>query len=435
MNPASAVACVERKLAAIVGTDYVTADHDALAPLAIDGSVPALAVEPASAEEVAAVLRVAWEDDLVVVPAGGGTRLQIGAVPERVDVLLGTRRLNTIERYDPGDLTISAGAGMTVAELQATLAPHRQFLPLDPAQPERSSIGGTLASAAHGPLKHLYGGAREFCIGIRFATADGKLAKGGGHVVKNVAGYDMMKLLIGSFGTLGVIVSANFKLFPQPRQTRSFVCEFATMEEALLFRDHAMQSPLAPMCLELVSPGAAFSSEPAWRIYVRAAGSDAVLARYRKELGQAVTREMDDQPWRGFSNFVPDVLARNSRAMVIEINVPMQSVAGAISAAEGAAAEQGFACAAIGRVGIGAMVAAFIPFGSEAPEVMQYANAVSALRGALPRDGSAVVAACPSEVKRYFSVWGSTPGDLDTMRLIRHALDEKQILNRGRFLV
>ncbi len=286
-------------------------------------------------------------------------------------------------------------------------------------------------------MKHCYGGPREFCIGVKFATADGKLAKGGGHVVKNVAGYDLMKLLIGSFGTLGVIVSASFKLFPRPRQTRTFAASFGTMEEAFKFQDSVARSALAPLCLELASPAAgAFitkTGSAAWQVFVRAAGSDAVLARYRAELKTAVTRETEQPEFP--PDFVSDVLARNACTMVVEITVPMQDAGHIIRAAESAAAEQGFACAIVGRVGVGALWAAFIPFGGEAPIVTQYANAISSLRSALPRDGSAVVTHCPVEAKRHFDVWGSTPIDLEAMRTVRRALDERQILNRGRFLV
>ena len=173
-------------------------------------------------------------------------------------------------------------------------------------------LGGVLATASHGPLRHGYGALRDFCIGIRFVTGDGRRAKGGGRVVKNVAGYDLMKLLIGSYGTLAVITSASFKLFPAPRQTRTFLAEFSTAAEALQFRDVVMRSPLSPMCLELVSPGARKLMRPemtsdAWVICVRAAGSDTVLARYRKELGAAITRELEGEDenkmWRAIENF------------------------------------------------------------------------------------------------------------------------------------
>ncbi len=441
MSTTAAVASLQARLAAVVGEENLVADPEALMPRAIDGVLPGLSVAPGSAEELASVLRLAWENDLVVVPMAGATRLEMGGVPERVGMLLQTHRLNAIERYDPGDLTISVGAGITLSELNRALAVHRQFLPIDAAEPERASIGGSLASAASGPLKHFYGGPREFCVGVKFATADGKLAKGGGHVVKNVAGYDMMKLLIGSFGTLAVIVSASFKLFPCPRQTRTFSASFASMDEALKFQNGVVRSALSPMCLEVVSPEAhAFIRKPGgpcWRVLVRAGGSDAVLARYRTELGSAVTEEITQEAglWSSLSDFAPRVVAQQARAMILQISVLRQSVADALKAAASAAAEQSFACAIIGRVGIGSLLAALIPIGGESPSVVQYVNAVSSLRAGLPRESAAVVVHCPSEAKRYFDVWGSTPTDLAAMRVIKRALDEKNILNRGRFLV
>ena len=174
-------------------------------------------------------------------------------------------------------------------------------------------MGGLLATAARGPLSHGYGGVRDFCIGIRFVTGDGRKAKGGGRVVKNVAGYDLMKLLIGSQGTLAVITSASFKLFPAPRQTRTYLAEFGSANDAIGFRDRILHSPLSPMCLELVSPGARDILRPdaphsdSWIICVRAAGSDAVLARYRSELGADVTREVEGQSehdlWTTLTNY------------------------------------------------------------------------------------------------------------------------------------
>src|SRR5206468_5459380 len=176
--------------------------------------------------------------------------------PERVDIVLSAARLNGVEHYDPGDLTLGVAAGTTLAQLDAVLAANVQFLPIDAMLPERATIGGVLATAANGPLKHGYGSVRDFCIGVSFVTAEGRIAKGGGRVVKNVAGYDLMKLMIGSHGTLGVIVGGNFKVFPLPRQTRTFVCEFATVAEAINFRNRVMASPLSPMCMEIASPRA-----------------------------------------------------------------------------------------------------------------------------------------------------------------------------------
>ncbi len=459
MSAARAVVSVAREMAAICGEQHVTEDPAALAALEVDGATPGAVVEPASAEEVAAILRLATARDLVVVPSGGFTQQATGYAPARVDVLLRSTRLRSVRYYDPGDLTFGAQAGITIAEIGERLAEHAQWLPLDPARPESATLGGVLATAAHGPLKHAFGGVREFCIGVSFVTGDGKLAKGGGRVVKNVAGYDLMKLLIGSHGTLGVIVEANFKVFPRSRQTRSFLLEFGSLEDAVRFRDRMQRSPLRPLCLELMSPraGEYLTETPpvvrdvdevepqhsggtaAWQVALRAAGSDRVLARYRSELGADTARELDGAEearfWRCVSGFGGNVLQRHRNAMMVDLAVPIAAVRDGLAAAEHAALDNNFLCAAVGRVGIGSLVMAFIPLLVDPPSAMQYASAVSDLRGALPRDASAVVARCPRECQVHFNLWGSTPTDPDSMRAVKRAMDPANVLNRGRFVV
>ena len=216
MSTVTSPASVDRDLAAIVGENNVKRTD-----LEINGVVPAAVVYPGSADEVGAILHLANARDLVVAPAGGLTKQQIGCVPERIDILLSTARLNKVEEYDPGDLTIAVQAGMPFAEMQRQLGEHQQWVPCDAASLEHATIGGLLATGAAGPLKSTFGHMRDFCIGVQFVTADGKVVKGGGRVVKNVAGYDLMKLLTGSYGSLAVITRANFKVFPRPRQTRT----------------------------------------------------------------------------------------------------------------------------------------------------------------------------------------------------------------------
>jgi glycolate oxidase FAD binding subunit len=461
MSATGAVVSLGRELAAICGEAHVSEDPAALAAFEIDGVTPAAAVEPTSAEEVAAILRLATAHDLVVVPSGGFTQQATGFVPGRVDILLRTSRMRSVRYYDPGDLTFGAEAGITIGEIEQRLAEKAQWLPLDVAQPQSATLGGVLATAAHGPLKHAFGGAREFCIGLSFVTGDGTPAKGGGRVVKNVAGYDLMKLLIGSHGTLGVIVEANFKVFPRPRQTRTFIAEFAELDDAMRFRDRVLRSALRPLCLEVVSPRAGeYLRETApvardvdevtpehptgsgpgpWQVLVRAAGSDTVLARYRSELGADAVRELAEldeaRVWRWVSGFAASVLARHRNAMMVDLSVPIASVRDALAAAEHAALDNNFLCATVGRAGIGPMVLAFIPLLVDPPSAMQYATAVSHLRGTLPRDASAVVSHCPREAKLHFNLWGSTPTDLGSMRAVKRTLDPANVLNRGRFVV
>ena len=463
MNATVTASSDARELAAICGAEQVTEDAESLAQFAIDETVPQVAVAPASASEVSAVVSLAAKKNLVVVPGGGFTQQSIGNIPAEIDILLDTRRLNRIEHYDPGDLTIGVGAGCTLAEINRTLSEHGQFLPVDPPHPERATVGGLLATAAHGPLRHSYGGLRDFCIGMSFVTGDGVIAKGGGRVVKNVAGYDLMKLLIGSHGTLAVISSANFKVFPKPDrqgELRTFEMEFASLSEALGFRDRLRQSPLAPMCLEIVSsrtleylaeptaprdpdefaPAQPLPPESAsWRLLLRTAGSETVLARYRRELGAAAGRELGGNGeaalWRAIAHFAPAVLERHRNAMVLSLSTTPTAVGSAVAAAQQAAMDNNFIPAFVGRAAISALTVAFIPLSVDPPSAMQYATSVSALRSALPEDATAVVTHCPTEGKRHFDTWGTTRNDFGCMRAVKRALDPKGILNRGRFLV
>lgn len=440
------------ELAKLVGSANV---FDASAE--IDGVKPAMTVAPASAQETAAVLRVANEHGLCVVPGGGRTKQSMGHAMVEIDVLLSTRRMDQVQYYDAGDLTFGVGAGMTLTGVDQTLAAHGQWLPFDSFQPAKATTGGLLATNAHGPLKHFYGGVRDYCIGIEFATADGKVVKGGGRVVKNVAGYDLMKLMIGSLGTLGVITSANFKVFPRPQQTRTFVGTFGSLAEAIKFRDAVMKSPLTPLCLEIASPqaqeyfgeaplarnpdlyapvGPVKHQEP-WRVYVRAAGSDGVLARYRAELGatQELAGEEEARLWKWIADFETSVMARHHNAMIVYVDLPTAEVGRAIAAAEKAALDNSCISAIVGRVAAGALVVAIIPLAVGPPSAMHYANAASAVRAALGKDASAIVARCPREAKAHFDVWGTSPTDIAMMQAVRRAMDAKGILNRERFVV
>ncbi len=457
MSTVAAAESVHRELAAIVGEQNVEQGNE---QFAINGVVPGAVVTPASPEEIAAVLALANSKELVVAPAGGFTKQDIGGVPERVDILLRTTKLSGIEHYDPGDLTISLHAGTPFAQALAQMAEHNQWVPYDAPNLRTATVGGCLATGSAGPLKHTAGGLRDFCIGVHFVTADGRIAKGGGMVVKNVAGYDLMKLLAGSYGVIGVITRANFKVFPRPRQTRTFACAFPSLDEALAFRTKILQSPLTPICLEIVSQGAPeYLSDPPrpkdpddyapsqpvtkaagpWQIVLRAAGSDNVLARYSKELGSAVTRSLvgaaEAQFWVWGSDFEHSVLRRHRNAMVIYTHLAIQGVGPALKAMEKAASDYSFIPAALGRAATGNLVVAFMPLSVDPPSAMQYANCASAFRGMLPAGSSAEVAHCPKEAKLHFDVWGTTPHDITMMRALKKAIDPKNILNRGRFIV
>ncbi|GGP11630.1 FAD-binding oxidoreductase [Nonomuraea glycinis] len=190
---------------------------------AVCGVTPTWVALPETTGEVSAVLRACAEHDLAVVPTGGGTKLHWGPAPERCDVLLDLCCMNEIVEHAAGDLVVRAQAGVTMEALSAALAERGQELALDPPFAEGSTVGGTLAAAVAGPRAFRYGTARDLLIGITVVLPDGTIAKSGGKVVKNVAGYDLGKLFTGSFGTLGVIAEATFRLHPLPVERRWIV--------------------------------------------------------------------------------------------------------------------------------------------------------------------------------------------------------------------
>ena len=213
---------VREILAGITGDDFV---RDAVAADAVAGVQPSLVVSPGTEAEVSAVLACASRDGLAVVVRGGGTKLDWGAPPSRCDVLLSTARLDAVVEHEPGDLVCVVQAGLRLDALQAALAPHGQRLALDPGHGVAATLGGIAAAGAWGPLRARYGTARDLVIGARFVLADGTVGHSGGKVVKNVAGYDVAKLLIGSLGTLAVVTELSLRLHPLPHASCTLAVE------------------------------------------------------------------------------------------------------------------------------------------------------------------------------------------------------------------
>ncbi|TAN20678.1 MAG: FAD-binding oxidoreductase [Acidobacteria bacterium] len=193
---------------------------------------------------------------------------------------LDLRPMHTIRFYQPGDLTVGADAGCTVAELNAVLAEHQQFVPLEVERPEITTLGAVLAQHLSGPLRHRFGSIRDFTIGLEMVAGDGSLVHCGGRVVKNVAGYDWMKPVIGARGAFGIITGVNFKVFPLPQDVERAVFSTLSWPQVEAFRSALLHSYLRPLAVELHARGEERSIEVVY------CGSAAVRARYRAELGK-----------------------------------------------------------------------------------------------------------------------------------------------------
>jgi len=257
--------------------------------------------------------------------------------------------------------------------------------------------------------------------------------------VKNVAGYDVMKLMTGSHGTLGVIVSANLRLFPRLPEFRTFIAEFVSLRQAIEFRDRILDSPLSPLCLEIASPGARSMIPDAgppgvWAVYVRAGGTSTVLDRYRRELGDSVSREGvgadEEMFWRTIADWEQLWIRGKGNSALLRVTVPTSGVEAALESVATVANRAGLQWVATGRAD------GFFIVGFTAVTVIdQLAVAIQQFRRSLPPDSMAMVVNCPTALKPLVDVWGTTPTDIVSMRAVRNALDPKQILNRGRFLV
>src|SRR5215470_11664778 len=233
---------IVRVLESVVGQGYVTTGPE----LNVDELKSALMVRPGSAREAAECLKVCADEGKAVIPAGLATWLDGGNPVRRADVVLSLERMNRIIEYSPPDLTVAAEAGLAISELNAAVRPERQWLPLDPPGSSRASLGAIAACASSGALRLGFGTPRDYVIGLKLAHIDGTESRSGGKVVKNVAGYDMNKLYIGSFGTLAVITELVFKLRPLPERSCTVVVISKDLQSLARLAKQVLDSELQP---------------------------------------------------------------------------------------------------------------------------------------------------------------------------------------------
>ena len=325
-------------------------------------------------ENLAEELHTLATDHRTIRLGGTFSKDRLGGASAPADFTVSTCAMRKLLQYEPRDLTVSVEAGMPWAELERTLAEHRQMLPLDPGWPN-STVGGVVAANLSGPRRRLYGTARDMIIGMTFATLEGKLVQSGGMVVKNVAGLDMAKLLVGSFGTLAAIAIVNFKVFPMPAESRTFEMRFSTAAEAFAERDRILRSVLQPAAIDIVNWPDGF------RLLVGAGGSPAVLDRYARELPQA--RVIEESAWDEIRGFTPKFLEQHPNGAMVTRSMKLTEMCAAIASLK---------VPAIARAGNGVIYAHY----AENPPP---------------------------------ATWN---GDFETMEKVKNMFDPEQLLNRGR---
>ena len=426
---------LQRQLTEIAGAANVSADA---APFAVAGRAPACAVAPGTVEELAAAVAACAAARVPVVPWGGGTKQRWGRPPAAEQfVVVQTGRLRGALVYEPDDLTISVAAGTTLAELDALLAANGQMLPLDAPEPARATVGGVLATAVDGPRRLAYGTARDLLIGVGVVEATGRVSKAGGMVVKNVSGFDMMKLYLGSLGTLAIIVSANFKLLPRARAAGSLSCRFRAPEPALALAEQIAASQLTPAAVEY-HEGWAEAGAPPVALEVRAEGLPAAVERHLRDL-EAMARAAGAAEVEALPAAGPELEARWARhgdlaqtsavaddELVARLSCLPGDLAAAVARARDLAAGHGLGLRVAARA-LGGV--AYLR--AQGPDEGLRAWHAGLLAG--PAE-LAVLAARPA-LAAELPVWGRPPANLELMRRIKAEFDPENLLNPGRYVV
>jgi glycolate oxidase FAD binding subunit len=409
------------KFIALAGNEYVRA---ATAADAAAGAQPKLVIEPGTERELAEILRLSNEAGLAVIPRGGGTKLGWGNSPARADVILSTARMTEIIEHAWADLTVTVEAGCSIQRLQETLGQHGQRLALDALWPEKATVGGVLSTNDSGALRLRFGALRDLIIGVTIALPDGTLASSGGKVVKNVAGYDLPKLITGAFGTLGVITRAVFRLHPLPLNSRSFSISNVNAEETQKFVLAVQDSKLAHTFLQ-----SHFSDEKPPASDILFEGTEAGLAAQEAQLRNlaalASVSETSNSSWTAreelwaFSDPASTAIAKIS---ILPTNMArtMQLVA------HSANAQQLRWKALLYATGLGWLRLEGKPGALCA--------ALQGLRGELQgQDGSLAALHRPSTMPA-FDTWGTAGDAMPLMKAVKQQLDPKNTLNPGRFV-
>jgi glycolate oxidase FAD binding subunit len=331
--------------------------------------------------------------------AGNQTKALMAGPRTASDVEISTMGLDRVLKYEPADLTISVEAGMLYRDLTNLLARNRQMIPLDPPFADTATVGGILSANTSGPRRRLYGSARDMVIGMTFATLEGKLVQTGGMVVKNVAGLDMAKMLIGSFGTLAAIATVNFKLTPMPQATRTFVRRFRRSDESMAARDAILKSVLQPAALDLVNTGDGF------QLLAQASGNEAVLDRWSRELpsAQAIHGEDEERLWSGIRETVPTFLAANPEGAVVRVACALTEVGRVLEA---------MPTGSIARAGTGVCYGLF--------------------RDVRHARGRGLIEFAPHFFREQNELWPAPGSDFAMMEKVKWMFDPDRRLNRGR---
>ena len=409
----------------IVGEEHA---REATEEDVVDGVAPSFVAEPGSTEEISELMKLASEEGLVAAPRGSGTKMDLGNPPRDLDLIVSTARMNEIIEHTPGDQVVRTQAGLKLQDLQEQLASADQMLGIDPPETRAgATVGGIVAANSSGPRRYSYGTVRDLIIGITVVLPDGTIAKAGGKVVKNVAGYDLSKLFTGSLGTLGVIATCNFRLHPKPEAARTVAVELGDTLSAGQAAQAIVHAQLVPSAVEL------HWSEEQKLLSILIEGippgveAQAETASYLLK-GFGEVRTLSDEEVEDLGPLDPPGVG--DEEVAIQVSAPPAELTGVLDSVLGATERRGVTPRITGHAGVGTTYVALSGGDEEARvQVVEELREIWVRRG-----GSVVVRKAPPSTKSRLEAWGPVGDYLGLLRRVKDKFDPGGNLNPGRFV-
>jgi glycolate oxidase FAD binding subunit len=467
-------------LGEIVGRDHVRTDPADVVKYAVDGKIPGAVVFPKDTRQVSEAIKFANRENLAVVPWGSGTKISTGSPPERLDLVLCTSRLNHMPDVDTANLTITVEAGVKFRDIQARLATEEDrcylpldsmdteadeficsersnsgcFLPLDPPFGTRATIGGILAADSTGPRRLLYGRPRDMVLGVRFVTPGGEIVGSGGKTVKNVSGYDISKLMIGSTGSLGILCEMTLRLLPLPERMETLLMAFNSLENASAAADSIFETSYLPAAVDVISGNTAHflpfagSSIPRGAFLVATAleSFDEAVDRMKsgvieiaKTAGCRETVDLLDEDhqrfWLALGNLRGTAGDRAPGSVAVKLNFQLSDWKNILRYADEILASSGISHTLQCHAGSGICLIHMFLTGDQESASEKAVSAVGTLLDrAVEANGNLMVQDAPPELKPKLPIWGAPRTDFPVLTRIKNRLDPSGIMSPGRFV-
>ena len=475
------VAEIMNELACIVGQGHVKAQWEETAAYAVDHLIPRAVVFPKDTKQVSRVVEFANRRDLAVVPWGSGTKMSMGNPPKRVDLVVCTSRMNQMLDVDTANLTITVEAGVKFRDIQARLATEDDrcylpletlvteadeficsdrsksgcFLPMDPPFGNEATIGGIVASNSSGPRRLLYNLPRDTILGVRLVNPAGAIVGSGGKTVKNVSGYDISKLMVGSMGSLGILCEMTFKLLPLPEKMETLLISFGSFSDASAFSECIFETSLLPAAVEVMNhkayshlntEGIPDVSPDGYVSAIALEGVEQAVNRMRSEMlsmakanGARSNASLEEVEHRSFWLRVSDLastLANNFSCVIkARLNYPISDWKGIVESAEMILSRANLDHTIQVHAGSGICMTNLLVDRNDAESTDRAVEAMNILVARCREvEGNLVIQSAPAEVKGRLKIWGEIGSDFVVMKRIKEQIDPSGIMSPGRFI-